>query len=91
MATGVPRIVEKTRLVEETYKEEDGVILHLTDDEAAFLAAILGMKVVGDNNDIRSINRGIWKVLKDHSYDFFDSQKTKNFVAKMQGSVVVNG
>lgn len=41
MATGEKRMVEKTRMVEEKYTEEDGVVLELNKDEAFVLCLLL--------------------------------------------------
>lgn len=49
MATAKDREVTKTRMVEESYTEYDGVVLELTEDEAAYLSALLGWKVTGED------------------------------------------
>lgn len=49
MATAKDREVTKTRSVLENYTAYDGVVLELTEDEAAYLAALLGWKVVGQD------------------------------------------
>lgn len=55
MAKARSQITEKTRMVEETYKEKIGVILELSVEEAEAVATILGHRTGGDNDLIMSV------------------------------------
>lgn len=71
MATARVREVEKTRMVEEKYTAQDGVILELTHQETALLAFILGHKVSGgSDSDARMLSAGIWDKLGPYGYHF---------------------
>lgn len=71
MATARVREVEKTRMVEEKYTAQDGVILELTHQETALLAFILGHLVSGGGGtDVRMLSDGIWDKLGPHGYHY---------------------
>lgn len=90
MATTTPRVVEKVRKVEETYREEDGVILELSTEEASYLMALIGWCVVGDG-PLRAHNAEIYKALQEHGLDHFQNLLTREMASKMRGSVDVHG
>lgn len=88
MAKATTRVVEKTRQVLEKYTEEDGVILELTDDEAAYLAALLGSHV-GGGNSIREHNDNIWTSLRESGFTLLSKGKVTQMGMRMTGMVIL--
>jgi hypothetical protein len=70
VATAKVREVVKTRMVEENYMTEDGVILELTHEEAALVAFVLGHKISGGGSEVRKLADGIWDKFGPLGYHF---------------------
>lgn len=62
MASASKRTVEKTRMVEEKYTEFDGVVLELSDAEAATLRAVVGA-ICGNPDGLREHTDEIYNAL----------------------------
>jgi hypothetical protein len=71
VATAKAREVTKTRMVEEHYTTEDGVILELTHEEAALVVFILGHRISGGGlSKARKLADGIWDRFGPLGYHF---------------------
>jgi len=91
MANAQERMVQKTRTVQESYTERDGITLELTDSEASFIAAVLGSKVVGDG-PWRDVSSGIFDALSRHGYSRVTNELTNTIrLYHMEGIVTLNG
>jgi hypothetical protein len=88
LAKATTRVVEKTRQVLEKYTEQDGVILELTDDEAAYLTALLGSHV-GGGHSIREHNDNIWSALCASGFSMMSKAKVTQMETKMSGMVIL--
>lgn len=86
MATAKKREVTKTRMVEETYTETDGVILELTNDEACYLAALLGSHVSG-GSFVRDLSTGVWGSLAKLNFNTHANARTREIGKHITGSV----
>jgi hypothetical protein len=64
MASAKAKTTEKTRMVEEKYHEVTGYTLELTQDEAAFLSALIGFKVGGRLLEKADVCLDIYRALK---------------------------
>lgn len=82
MASAAKRNVTVTKPVEETR-----VVLELTEEEANFLVALVGMHVIG----VSEMNSNIHGALYDLGYDYYLTPEAKAFSQKMIGQVRVNG
>lgn len=91
MATATAKTTEKTRMVEEKYSEVTGYTLELTQDEAAFLSALIGFKVGGRLVGKADVCLDIYRALKDagvyHSGHGAASEAVRQFCDGMFGSV----
>lgn len=86
MAEASVRKVVKTRMIEEEYTEEDGVILELTHDETALLMFIVGHRISGGGkSEGRKLADGIYHKLGPLGYQF--RGKHYSDVTKFEGQV----
>lgn len=90
MANATPREVLKTRLVEETYTETDGVVLELTDEEAALISAILGGHVCGGGH-YRYVSTEIWRTLGGAGYFRDENKLVRDINMHTTGMVDIDG
>lgn len=67
MAVAKERTTTKTRMIQETYTEVEGVTLELTVEEAAFLAYVIGHKITGVGPARKTLSK-IWYELADCGY-----------------------
>lgn len=91
MAKARERMVEKTRTVQESYTERDGITLELSNSEASYLAAVLGSQVVG-NGPWREVSSNIFHALSCNGYSRLDNELTNTIrLYHMEGIVTLNG
>lgn len=90
MAIAKAREVTKTRTVEESYSERDGVVLELTNDEAAYLVALIGWHVAG-KGPVREMNSDIWSALRAAGFDYLKNDRVNEMRRIITGMVAVNG
>lgn len=90
MASANKRVIKKTRVVEEEYTEEDGLVLQLSKDESHFLAALLGSHIFGSGK-AREVSDGIWSALIKNGYGVNDNKRSRDFHRLMDGSVGLKG
>lgn len=90
MANASARKVSKTRQVTETYTVRDGVILELSEEEAAFLTAMLGKCVIG-GGDARKYSDDIWNSLNHAGMGRDDNTTTRNMRSKITGTIEIIG
>jgi hypothetical protein len=82
------REVEKTRMVEETYTEAEGVTLELTEEETVALKALVGS--VGGASEYRYAITRVWNALNRAGYDAYENTKVHAAIDALSGSVYFN-
>ncbi len=85
MAIAKIREVKKTRMVEETYTETEGVTLELTEEEVVALKAVVGL--VGGASDYRDAITRIWNALNRAGYDSYENTKVHAAIDALSGAV----
>lgn len=82
------REVTKTRQVTETYTEVDGVVLELTEFEAATLRALVG--AVSGDSPYRYAMSDIYNKLAALGYTRSENAQVSNAIEATEGSVYFN-
>lgn len=92
MASANGRFINKTRtkVVEETYSELDGVTLVLDKEEAALLTAILYTRVTG-SSPLRTTANRICTALVKNGFGSNENSDTRAAIAGLEGYVHIKG